>query len=202
MAFRGWNPRSGFDLGSPPPGTPGFYQTAAYPQYHGWPSYYGTTASFGWGQYPQQWPNMNPPSGSSIPGTTFHNDLGGVGIPYGYNYLFSEEHCKFHVFKTPTPPWERTINIQDPTSHEKCMVPTNVTVQELMQQLGCNNKDPKKNKLYEVTRASNGTWKKGLVMCGDDKARMKTKITDWGWDKTRTGKPGERSVVWIWLTKD
>lgn len=37
---------------------------------------------------------------------------------------------------------------------------------------------------------------------GDDKDRVKKAISEFGWDKTRTGLPGERPVVWLYITKD
>lgn len=37
---------------------------------------------------------------------------------------------------------------------------------------------------------------------GDDKDKVKLPISDMGWDKTRTGHPGERPVVWLYATKD
>ena len=116
--------------------------------------------------------------------------------------MFPKEHCRFHVFTVKSPPWQISVNKNDPTSHLKLMVPTNITVKELMQQLGCNNEDPKKNVLHEITEQGNGRWCKGLTMTGDDKERMKKNIVEFGWDMTRTGNPGERPVVWLWLTKD
>ena len=71
-----------------------------------------------------------------------------------------------------------------------------------MQQLGATNEDAKKNKLHELQEAGNGRWSKGITIAGDDKDKVKKGITEFGWDKTRTGNPGERPVVWLWVTKD
>lgn len=76
------------------------------------------------------------------------------------------------------------------------------TVKELMQNLGCTNPDAKKNKLYEVQEAGGGRWVRGLSIMGDNKDKVKKLISELGWDKTRTGGPGERPVVWLYLTKD
>ncbi len=71
-----------------------------------------------------------------------------------------------------------------------------------MQNLGCTNADAKKNVLYEVAEQGNGKWVKGLTIRGDDKDRVKKAIREFGWDGTRTGNPGERPVVWLYVTKD
>ena len=71
-----------------------------------------------------------------------------------------------------------------------------------MQNLGCTNEDPKKNKMHEVQEAGQGKWVKGLSICGDDKDRVKKLIKNLGWDKTRTGNPGERPIVWLYCTKN
>lgn len=72
----------------------------------------------------------------------------------------------------------------------------------MMARLGCTNKDAKKNMVNEVVEKGNGTWAKGLTIKGDEKDRCKKAISAFGWDKTRTGIPGEKQVVWLWLTKD
>ena len=75
--------------------------------------------------------------------------------------------------------------------------------------------------LHEVTEAGNGKWLKGLTitvsvlldsfliltrtdLCvkGDNKDKVKLPISEMGWDKTRTGNPGERPIVWLYITKD
>jgi len=76
------------------------------------------------------------------------------------------------------------------------------TLKELMQNLGCDNKEAKKNKIHEVQEVGNGKWAKGLSASGDDKDKMKKRIGDMGWDASRTGRVGERPVVWLWVTKD
>lgn len=82
------------------------------------------------------------------------------------------------------------------------MVPVNTSVGELMKRLGCDNKDAKKNVVHEVVEKGNGLWNKGLTIKGDEKDKVKKAIKDYGWDKTRTGFPGQRQVVWLYLTKD
>lgn len=82
------------------------------------------------------------------------------------------------------------------------MVPDNTTIKELMQNLGATNKDAKKNVLYEVTEKGNGLWTKGLTINGGDNDKCKKKISEFGWDASRTGFPGQRPVVWLYVTKD
>ncbi|TAQ85376.1 hypothetical protein B7494_g6301 [Chlorociboria aeruginascens] len=215
MANRGYNSIHGFDTGPAPPdfdpaqpwGIPqypgfaipptfGLPTLPLYPSMVAPPPYPGT----GYG-YPGQYPAPPPITDGTIPGIHLRNDTGGVGLPPGYNYAFPAEHCKIHVFKTPTPPWQATL-LLTPTNHVKLFVPVNVTMKELMQGLGCKNEDPAKNKMYEICEAGNGKWLKGMCMSGDDKDRMKMLIKDCGWDKKRTGAPGGWPVVWVWCTKD
>lgn len=44
----------------------------------------------------------------------------------------------------------------------KVLVPVNTTIKELMQNLGANNPEAKKNRLFEVAEAGNGRWLKGM----------------------------------------
>ncbi|RFU27701.1 hypothetical protein B7463_g8645, partial [Scytalidium lignicola] len=228
MVGRGYNPVHGFDTSGPPP--PGFNpaQPTGIPQYSAffappapplqapvfqqqpapafaYPAFASTTATPVLVQpnYPFPPPNYAAVvSNGGLQAVSFQSGTGGpVAPPPGYNYLFHSEHCKFHVFKTPIPPWQAPVCKEDPTTHVKLLIPTNITVKELMQNLGCNNADPKKNKIYELAEIGGGRWSRGLTMCGDDKERMKKKITEFGWDKTRTGKSGEKPVVWLWLSK-
>ena len=45
-------------------------------------------------------------------------------------------------------------------------------------------------------------WDEADCLQGDDKDRVKKAISEFGWDKSRTGNPGERPVVWLYVTKD
>lgn len=71
-----------------------------------------------------------------------------------------------------------------------------------MQNLGCTNPEAKLNKLYEVVEAGAGKWARGLSVKGDMKDMVKKEIRALGWDKTRSGGPGERPIVWLYCTKD
>jgi hypothetical protein len=78
--------------------------------------------------------------------------------PDGYTDLVPAAKCRIHAIKTSSPPWQQRGFL----SHSKLRVPVNTTVKELMQGLGCNNQDAKKNRLVEVTEGGNGTWYKGM----------------------------------------
>jgi hypothetical protein len=41
-------------------------------------------------------------------------------------------------------------------------VPVTTSVKELMKQLGCNNAEAKKNRLFELVESGAGRWLKGL----------------------------------------
>lgn len=71
-----------------------------------------------------------------------------------------------------------------------------------MQQLGCDNPEAKKNVLHEINEGGNGIWKKGLMIIGDQKDRVKKQIMEMGWDGSRCGVPGKRQVVWLWVQKE
>lgn len=231
MAGRGFNTFHGIDTGPPPPNIQqqpyqygmGYAQQPLYPgtammpptgsaynqPYQMYPT--GPFSSFQ--QYYQSsnfvypapgahpaWPQ---PQNSDFPGTSFRNPSGGVGLPPGYDYLFSAEHTVLHCFKptTQTPPWQTNYNPYDHSKFCKMFAPTNMTVGELIGKLGLNNKDAKKNIIHEVIEKGNGAWAKGLSINGSDKDRCKKKLADFGWDGKRTGIPGQRPVVWLWLQR-
>lgn len=225
MAGRGFNTFHGFDTGPPPPGFPpaqqsGIQYAPTFPQQ---PSFAVPQPVFATavpapmaapqpvmmsGLYPPGWggqthPAMAPVANGMFPGVHLRNHTGGVGLPPGYDYAFPSDHTKIHVFKTgPTPPWRQTLWSGDASNHVKLFVPCTTTVKELMQNLGCTNGDAKKNKLHEVQETGNGRWVKGITISGDEKDKVKKSISEFGWDKSRTGGPGERPVVWLWCTKD
>lgn len=74
-------------------------------------------------------PSQKPNTDGGYPGINLKNHVGGVGMEPGYNYIFPTGHCKVHVFKTKTPPWQAdawSLSPFDPQTHVKLMVPTNV----------------------------------------------------------------------------
>ncbi|KAF9871335.1 hypothetical protein CkaCkLH20_11256 [Colletotrichum karsti] len=217
MPHPGWAP--------PGPTYGGYGNVAYYPsQYYSYPSnaapYPGSTAYTwpnpaaapqpGYGTYPLQ------PGGQSYPvartsqnlpaldprnpAAQLTNSTGGTGCEPGYNYFFPAAHTKIHVFRTTTPPWQLPANarIQFSAFH----VPVSTSLADVLKGFGATNATPKKNKCFEIVQAGNGKWYKGLCFSGDDKDMMKKTLADVGWDATRTGQPGGKPVVCVWLVKD
>jgi hypothetical protein len=227
---RGWNPIAGWDAGGLPPvsQTPGgyalpgmagmpmqFHPGMAHPQAYG--TYYGAsghpahfpsvTASLGgpvplpvFPSQPARYPNPHPVVNPDCPALNLQNSTGGAGCEPGYNYYFPAEHTKIHVIKSREAPWR--VAQGTGMSYGAYHVPVNTTIGELMKGFGATNASPKKNRVTEVYQGGEGKWYKGLSFGGDDKDDCKRTLRSIGWDKTRTGRPGEKSVVWIWVTKD
>lgn len=146
---------------------------------------------------PQAPPKIDP----TMPAANMTNSTGGVGCEPGYNYFFPAEHTKIHVLKTgATPPWQLPPHFAQP--FHAAHVPVSTTLAELLQGFGATNPVAKKNKCYEVVQGGNGKWYKGLCFNGDEKDAMKMTLKDLGWDRTRSGKPGEKPVVYLYITKD
>jgi hypothetical protein len=139
----------------------------------------------------------NPPFDNSTPGINLRNPTGGIGLEPGYNYLFPIEHCKIHVLKCPGAPWQLETNHTVP--YQAHVVPTNITVRQLMQQFGCDNPDPLKNCVHEYVQGVNGKWYKGVSVNGSEIPKMDKKLEEMGWNLWRNGR--DREIVWLWFTK-
>ena len=226
MAFLnrgGHNPRWGRDVGTAPPIANIAQARAPGQAFHPWPpqmqyqypqnvQYYSVPATYttasgatypyasgygGSGRVPQPRPVVS----SSMPAANLTNSTGGIGCEPGYNYFFPPEHTKIHVLKTgATPPWQFPANYTMP--FHACHVPVSTTIGELLKGFGATNPTAKLNKVYEVTQGGNGTWYRGLCFTGDDKAAMKQTLKEVGWDKSRSGLPGGKPVVFLYITKD
>src|SRR3569833_1171618 len=220
MAFAGGsNPLFGRDAGPPPPqmhqpyGFPGFYAQPTptngnkpnqnrpafnYPVApHGFA--YSPTASyvspFG-GRPAQPFPNID----SSMPANNMTNTTGGVGCEPGYNYFFPPQHTKIHVLRTgSTPPWRLPKNCR--MDFYACLVPVSLSLAELMKGFGADIPIPKKNKITEVHQGDTGQLFSGISVNADNEKAMATQIKELGWDATRTGLPGEKPVVYLYVEK-
>lgn len=228
MAFFGGrggnNPRFGRDTGPPPPNHQargGF--SFAFPQQYSPPGgFYGQTQPVynmpmaGMGSFlpgyppgaaqPIVWPSggtapANPPVlNSSLPAANMSNSTGGVGCESGYNYFFPSEHTKIHVFRTgDTPPWLLPPNFVFP--FHAVHVPVITTLGDLLKGFGACNADASKNRVFEVHQGGGGKWYKGMCFKGDDGDAMDKTIKSIGWDATRTGLPGGKPVVYLYITK-
>lgn len=223
----GFNPRWGRDEGVQPPHAGGYAaQPCAYgaaePQAAPWWWYYYPPGAYapaaglvvppppppaavpayvsgmgGGTRHPQAYPIVD----SDLPAANMTNSTGGVGCEPGYNYFFAGEHTKVHVFKTgPTPPWE--LPRRESMPFHACHIPVNTTVGDLLRGMGANNPAAKKNRVCEVVQGGNGKWYKGIGFSGDDAAAMAKTLKEVGWDSSRTGQPGGKPVVYLYITKD
>lgn len=184
-----------------------------FPPYGGYGAPYGGYGYGGFGADSNAYPWM--PNGANVaharqagpapamdpemPAVHMNNSTGGTGCEPGYNYFFPAEHCKIHVLKTPERPWQITSGAH--IDFHACHVPVTTTCAEILKGFGATNPVPKMNHCIEVVQGGNGRWYKGLDISGDDKGMMKTQIQDIGWDKTRSGQPGEKPVVAVWVSK-
>lgn len=155
-----------------------------------WPGQPGTSV-----RQPQPAPVVD----ATMPSVQMSNTTGGVGCEPGYNYFFPQEHTKCHVYHSTTPPWQLPAGavMQFKAAH----IPCGVSLGELLRGFGCDNANPKMNRCYEIVQGGNGVWYKGISFNGGDKDMTKKTMKDVGWDKTRTGNPGEKPVVNLWFCK-
>ncbi|KAH9992565.1 hypothetical protein F4779DRAFT_631948 [Xylariaceae sp. FL0662B] len=149
---------------------------------------------------PGRLPNPHPVVTPDAPAMNMTNSTGGVGCEPGYNYFFAPEHTKLHVIKSTTPPWRLPAGMS--MNFGAYHVPTNTTLAELMKGFGAVNPSKKKNRITEVIQGGNGRWYRGVTFGGDESDAMKMSLSSLGWDRSRTGRPGEKPVVWLWITKD
>lgn len=211
----GNNPLHGPDEG---PHIPAYYYTSNY-YYPAWATtypannslqpgspispgpVYATTQPNGAGNLYARSPHLITPAvDPSIPASQLQNTAGGTGCEPGYNYFFSPNHTKIHVFKTATPPWQLSASAHIP--FHAVHVPMNTTLAEILRGFGADNPSPKKNRCYEIVQGGGGRWYKGISFGGDDKNVGTKTIGQLGWDESRNGQPGGKPVVCIYLTKD
>lgn len=149
---------------------------------------------------PSRLPNPHPVVNGDAPALNLSNSTGGVGCEPGYNYFFPSKHTKLHVIKSSVAPWRLSAGMS--MNFGAYHVPTHTTLAGLLEGFGATNPFPKKNRVTEVIQGGNGKWYRSNVFGGDDPAAMSKTLKDLGWDETRTGRAGEKPVVWVWITKD
>lgn len=146
-----------------------------------------------------RYPTTQPVINTSLPAANMTNSTGGVGCEPGYNYFFASEHTKIHVFRTgDTPPWNLPNSYTSP--FHAVHVPVSTTLGDLLKGFGATNPEGSKNKVFEVHQGGNGKWYKGMCYKGDNEKDMEKTIKSIGWDETRTGLPGGKPVVYIYVT--
>lgn len=208
---------SGYNYGYPHPyasgyfGHQAFYPTPQQLLYWGTGTTYSSSPLVTMNGQPafapgiQQQPSSRPPTAqpvlnSAMPAANMTNSTGGVGCEPGYNYFFPAEHTKILIFRTGnTAPWQLPANFATP--FHAVHVPTGTTIGELLRGFGATNPDPSKNKVIEVHQGGNGRWYKGMSFKGDDDKSTESTIKSVGWDATRTGLPGGKPVVYLYVTK-
>lgn len=216
----GNNPAHGRDMGPPPPNgrqqgynpyqpftgfpaQPAFFPQGPFPQ----PSPYGAPAwaSSPGGSFPftprgTQGPVAQPVINPAMPAANMTNSTGGVGCEPGYNYFFPAEHTKILVFRTgATPPWQLPPNFSTP--FHAVHVPVSTTIGDLLKGFGATNPNAQKNKIVELHQGGNGRWYKGMSFRGDKDKAMEKTLKSVGWDASRTGLPGQKPVVYLYVTK-
>lgn len=132
------------------------------------------------------------------------NSTGGVGCEPGYNYFFPSEHTKIHVFQTgATPPWSLPPSSRAAAAvpFHAVHVPVSTTLGDLLRGFGATHADPRRNRVFEVHQGGGGRWYRGQSFGGEDARSMDLAIRDVGWDQSRTGQPGGKPVVYLYVTK-
>lgn len=147
-----------------------------------------------------RFPNPPPPYDPACPASVLRNSTGGIGCEPGYNLVFAPEYTKVHVIRSSTAPWRIPPGMS--TAFAAYHIPCNITLGELLEGFGATNPLPRLNRLTECTSGHSGRWYKGLTIGGDDLAAMGKTLKQMGWDRFRSGHPGEKKVVWLWITKD
>lgn len=149
---------------------------------------------------PARFPTAHPVVSADTPALNFSNSTGGFNCEPGYNYFFfHDEHTKIHVIKSATAPWR--LPSSSSFDFNAYQVPVKVTLADLMTGFGAQNADPRKNRITEVVQGGNGKWYKGTTFTGDDADMMGKSLKSLGWDRTRTGRPREKPVTWLWSQK-
>ncbi|KAK7923786.1 hypothetical protein PG985_007857 [Apiospora marii] len=224
----GWNPRAGWDSGNAngggaAPNNNGFYSLPpgynpansipmySYPQpmpgqsFAQGPVYtmpqngfQHPVPAFQEQQHDPRFLHPHPVVTADSAALNFQNSTGGVGCEPGYNYYFPQQHTKLHVIKSKEPPWRLAAGMS--MHFGAYHVPTNTTLGDIMKGFGATNAESKKNRITEVNPGGNGNWYKGMTFTGDDKDKMALTLKELGWDHTRSGRTGEKPVVWIWVT--
>ncbi|RYP33322.1 hypothetical protein DL767_004817 [Monosporascus sp. MG133] len=147
-----------------------------------------------------RFPNPRPAIDPEYPATYMSNSTGGIGCEPGYNLFHPPEYTKVHIIKSRTAPWQNPPGMA--LSFGAFHIPTSVALGDILKGFGANNGNPKKNRITEVTQGHNGRWYKGVTISGDDRDQVSKTLKQMGWDRSRTGRAGEKPVVWLWITKD
>ncbi|KAL2138868.1 hypothetical protein VTI28DRAFT_6088 [Corynascus sepedonium] len=148
----------------------------------------------GSGRFPQPAPPIDP----DFPAANFINSTGGVGVEPLTNYFFPTEHAKIIVLKCAVPPWTLVPGTYADIPFHAAVVPSNVTMAELLVGFGADNPDKAKNQFWEVYPQGGGKWGWKEHCTGDDEIMMARTVRDMGWLEKREGRI---QTVYLWISK-
>ncbi|KAI9884897.1 MAG: hypothetical protein M1823_003304 [Watsoniomyces obsoletus] len=103
------------------------------------------------------------------------------GMTQGMTYLFPAEYTCLHVILNPVVPFE-SPDVEFQFTILRC--PVNMTVLELLNQLGATKGPADKNGVTECLELGDGYWSKGLSIFKSDGAAKST-LAQVGWDQKR-----------------
>ncbi|KAL1890574.1 hypothetical protein Cpir12675_005326 [Ceratocystis pirilliformis] len=112
-------------------------------------------------------------------------------IPSGYAHI--------RVWNSTIEPWQLPPNT--PITHSSHTVRCSTTLEELLDLLNANNKDPSRNKCVEMSYSNRGRWQKNWEFSGSDQAMMQRTLSDIGWDRAHLGAVGDELVVNVWVKR-
>ncbi|KAI5859824.1 hypothetical protein GGS23DRAFT_262611 [Durotheca rogersii] len=208
----GWDPRTSAGYGNPISGVGiggagDFMSRSFFSAVPGGAMFPGPNIHSGYHYSVPVFPGMNtrlqtphPVVDYDAPALNLSNSTGGVGCEPGYNYFFPPEHTKLHIIKSSTAPWRLPEGAS--MSFGAYHVPVHTTLSDLMLGFGATNPIPQQNRVTEIIQGGNGKWYRGVTFSGEDLEQMAKTLRDLGWDRSRTGRTGEKPVVWLWITKD
>ncbi|PHH52873.1 hypothetical protein CFIMG_008335RA00001 [Ceratocystis fimbriata CBS 114723] len=133
---------------------------------------------------PEDSPNQQQPHQARYQGPSPH-------IPSGYAHI--------RVWNSTIEPWQLPPNT--PITHSSHTVRCSTTLEELLDLLNANNKDPSRNKCVEMSYSNRGRWQKNWEFSGSDQAMMQRTLSDIGWDRAHLGAVGDELVVNVWVKR-
>lgn len=199
------------------PNYPAYTQPAYYAQYAAYQQPYQQPVSF---IAPQPYNTTTPqphrrhtcshskPKDGGMPGTNLQNPYGGTGNVPGFNYMFSPKVSPIIFIRSgAVRPWSSDFAAHAsnpsvaPVKMTPFMVPSSMTVQDLLKGCGAKNAAKEKNVVTEVVSQGNGRWARGLCIHAGEK-RAEKKIEEFGWDDSRKGLLGGKPYTYLYVTCD
>ncbi|KAG7294070.1 hypothetical protein NEMBOFW57_004132 [Staphylotrichum longicolle] len=149
----------------------------------------------GSGRFPQPAPPVDP----DFPAANLINSTGGAGAEPGFNYFFPTEHAKVIVLKCALKPWTLVPGTYGDIPFKASLIPSNVTMAELLVGFGATNPNKEMDQLWEVYPQGGGMWGWKEHCVGNDEVMMARTVRDMGWLEKRDGKV---QTVYLWISKN